>query len=88
MSTPLEDAQAMVAAYTQAEIQILAGKEVRMGGPGIDRWLRFEDLEQVRAGRKEWEARAKALQNASASVPTIGGLAYSVANLAEDRNHL
>ncbi len=54
MPTPLEDAQAMVAAYTECERQILLGKEVRMGGPGLDRWLRFEDLDLVRAGRKEW----------------------------------
>ena len=44
-TTPLEQAQAMVAAYVAAEQQILLGKEVRMGGPGIDRWLRFEDLQ-------------------------------------------
>ena len=85
MSTPLEDAQAMVTAYTQAELQILAGKEVRMGGPGIDRWLRFEDLEQVRAGRKEWEAKVKTLQTTASGAPTLGGLSYSVANLADSR---
>jgi len=85
MSTPLEDAQAMVTAYTQAELQILAGKEVRMGGPGLDRWLRFEDLEQIRAGRKEWEAKVKSMQTAAGGAPTIGGLAYSVANLADSR---
>lgn len=85
MSTPLEDAQAMVAAYTQAELQILAGKEVRMGGPGIDRWLRFEDIEQVRAGRKEWEAKVKALQTAAGGAPALGGLSFSVANLADSR---
>ena len=85
MSTPLEDAQAMVTAYTQAELQILAGKEVRMGGPGIDRWLRFEDLGEVRAGRKEWEAKVNAMQATAGGAPTLGGLSYSVANLADSR---
>jgi len=88
MSTTLQDAQAMVAAYTQAETQILLGKEVRMGGPGIDRWLRFEDLQEIRAGRKEWEARVTALQNAASGAPTFGGLGYSVADFSADRTRL
>lgn len=84
-TTPLEQAQAMVAAYVAAEQQILLGKEVRMGGPGIDRWLRFEDLQEVRAGRKEWEATVTRLQNTGASVPTIGGLGYALADFSADR---
>lgn len=82
MSTPLEDAQAMVTMYLSAEQQLLAGKEVRLGGPGIDRWHRMEDLEQIRAGRKEWEARVAALQNASSSTPTFGGLTFSAADFS------
>lgn len=85
MTTPLEDAQAMVAAYLEAEKQILLGKEVRMGGPGLDRWLRFEDMGEVRAGRKEWEARAKSLQQTDSSTPTFGGLTYSIADFSNPR---
>lgn len=87
MST-LAEAQAMVTAYTTAETQLLLGKEVRMGGPGIDRWLRFEDLQEIRAGRKEWESRVLALQNTTASTPTFGGLGYSLADFSADRNRL
>lgn len=84
-TTPLEQAQAMVAAYVAAEQQILLGKEVRMGGPGIDRWLRLEDLQEVRAGRKEWEATVTRLQNTAAAVPTLGGLGYALADFSADR---
>ena len=82
MTTPLEDAQAMVTAYLEAERQILLGKEVRLGGPGLDRWLRFEDMAQVRKGRIEWEARVKALQNTASSAPAFGGLSYSLADFS------
>lgn len=82
MTTPLEDAQAMVSAYLAAEKQILLGKEVRMGGPGLDRWLRLEDLPEIRAGRKEWETRAQALLSSASAAPTFGGLRYSVADFS------
>ena len=36
--------------YLQAEADILAGKSVQMDG----RTLTMEDLDKVRAGRKEW----------------------------------
>jgi hypothetical protein len=80
MPTPLEDAQTMVSAYTTAEAAILQGKEVRLGGSGVDRFLRHEDLGEVRKGRKEWEGRVKQLQQTTAGTPTIGGLSYSVAD--------
>lgn len=82
MATELETAQAMVTAYTTAETEILLGKEVRMGGPGLDRWLRYEDLQQVRAGRKEWESRVAKLQAEASTAPTFGGLRYSVADFS------
>lgn len=75
----------MVAAYTVAEKEILLGKEVRMGGPGLDRWLRFEDLGEVREGRKEWEARVKALTQSTSGAPTFGGLSYSLADFSNPR---
>lgn len=82
MTTPLEDAQTMVSAYLAAEKQLLLGKEVRMGGPGLDRWLRLEDLPEIRAGRKEWEARVNSMQADSSATPTFGGLRYSVADFS------
>lgn len=82
MPTPLEDAQSMVAAYVECEKQILLGKEVRMGGTGLDRFLRFEDLDLVRAGRKEWEGKVAKYQQASAGAPTFGGLSYTVADFS------
>lgn len=80
--TTLVEAQAMVTAYTTAETQLLLGKEVRMGGPGLDRWLRLEDLEQIRAGRKEWESRVASLSADAAGAPKFGGLSYSVADFS------
>lgn len=82
MSVTLQQAQAMVTAYTQAETEILQGKEVRMGGAGIDRWLRMEDLEQIRAGRKEWEARVASLEAAADGAPRIGGLTFALADFS------
>jgi hypothetical protein len=46
----------MLAKYLTAEAEILQGKEVRFG----DRTLRMEDLDMVRAGRKEWEGKVNA----------------------------
>lgn len=78
MTNPQYNAAQMRDKYLEAETGLLEGKEVRLG----DRLLRMEDLEQIRAGRKEWEQRAA---NESASVtraPKIGGLAYAVANFS------
>ncbi|KAF1697981.1 primosomal replication protein PriB/PriC domain protein [Pseudoxanthomonas jiangsuensis] len=49
-------AQEMLDLYTQAEAAVLAGQSVRMG----DRQLTRADLEQIRAGRREWQARVDA----------------------------
>lgn len=86
MTTPLQDAQAMVAAYMKAEAEVLLGKEVRLGGPGIDRWMRMEDLPAIRDGRKEWERKVASLQGADAGTPTFGGLSFSVARFDGSTN--
>ncbi|GAB3305686.1 primosomal replication protein PriB/PriC domain protein [Luteimonas notoginsengisoli] len=44
-------AQEMVQFYTDAEIAVLKGQRVRFG----DRDLTRADLEQIRAGRREWQ---------------------------------
>lgn len=95
MTTPteLEAAQAMLDAYLEAEKQILAGKEVRLGGPGVDRWLRLEDLDLVRDGRKEWESKVRSLKQQAqaaanpelAALTTFGGTRYGLSNFSTNR---
>ena len=80
--TTLPEAQAMLAAYVQAEQQILLGKEVRLSGPGLDRSLRLEDLAEVRKGRQEWAAQVRSLQRTAGGTPTFGGAGFSVADLS------
>lgn len=80
--TTLAEAQSMVAAYLAAEQAILQGKEVRLGGSGVDRFLRHEDLQMVRSGRQEWERRVTTLQASADAAPTFGGLGYSVADFS------
>lgn len=80
--TTLAEAQSMVSAYLAAEQAILQGKEVRLGGSGVDRFLRHEDLQMVRQGRQEWERRVTTLQASAAAAPTFGGLGYSVADFS------
>lgn len=80
----LEQAQAKVAEYLAAESAVLEGKEVRlgMGGAGIDRTLRMEDLAQIRAGRQEWQRIAASLQATASGAPRVGGLSFAVANFS------
>ncbi len=80
--TTLAQAQAMLASYMEAEAQILLGKEVRLGGVGLDRTLRMEDLNMVQAGRREWERRVVMLQRTAGGAPTTAGLSYSVVDLS------
>lgn len=85
--TTLAEATAMLSAYTTAEAQILLGKEVRLGGVGLDRWLKMEDLAAVREGRKEWEKRVTALTDAAsgAAAPRFGGVRFSLADVSNPR---
>lgn len=85
--TTLAQAQAMVTAYLDAETAVLAGKEVRLGGAatGLDRWLRLEDLDMIREGRKEWERRVAQLQAGATAQPRFGGLTFSVSDFSASR---
>lgn len=74
---PMSTATDMLAAYMTAEALLLQGKEAVLA----DRRLRLEDLSEIRAGRKEWEARVAQESAISAGAPTIGGLSYSLARL-------
>lgn len=55
----LEDIDSMIALYMQAERDVLAGKQVTFQG----RTVTSENLNEIRAGRQEWERRR---QNAAA----------------------
>lgn len=70
-------ASTMLAAYLQAETDVLLGKEARIG----DRVFRSEDLSEIRSGRKEWEDRVRAESTRASGATTIGGLRFSVARL-------
>jgi hypothetical protein len=74
-------ATTMLAKYMTAEAAILEGKEVRFG----DRTLRMEDLQEVRAGRLEWEQRVAAETALGAGRPTFGGLGFSLANFRNEQ---
>jgi hypothetical protein len=66
----------MLAAYLAAETAILEGKSHSFNG----RSLSYENLQEIRAGRIEWEAKVKAEQtSAAAKKGMIGGLSVSVA---------
>lgn len=70
-------ASSMLAAYLQAETDVLLGKEARLG----DRVFRSEDLAEIRAGRQEWERRVATERDRESSAPTLGGLRFCVARL-------
>ena len=69
----------MLAAYMAAESALLLGKTTTFQG----RTLTLENLQEIRAGRQEWERRVAAEQGAAAGAPTIGGLGYSVATFGQ-----
>lgn len=49
----LEDIESMIGLYLQAERDVLAGKQVTFQG----RTVSSENLNEIRAGRQEWERR-------------------------------
>lgn len=72
-------AEEMVAAYITAEKQLLSGKEVWFSG----RRITFEDLQEIRAGRIEWEKRVAA--EAASTFPSINGLTYMLGDFNHDK---
>lgn len=72
----------MYDAYLAAELAVLAGKEARLSINGVDRTVRREDLDMIRAGRAEWETKVNAAASTAAGRPTIGGLGYAVADFS------
>lgn len=85
MSVNLAQAQAILQAYITAETEVLLGKTVRLGGPGLDREVRLEDLPAIRSGRQEWERRVASLMAAGSGAHRgIGGLSVSVADFSRE----
>ena len=80
--TTLAQAQLTLAQYVAAEEAVLQGKEVRYSPPngGADRVWRSEDLQQIRAGRQEWERKVAELQDSASGLPTLGGVRFGVAS--------
>lgn len=62
-TTPLESAQARLAAYLAAEARILESQEYMIGNGGTARRNRRADLEQVQAGIKTVRAEIDQLQS-------------------------
>lgn len=67
----------MLNLYIQAETAVLSGQEFVLG----DKRLRRADLEQIRAGRAEWQAIVNAELAATRRTPSIGGASFSLARL-------
>jgi hypothetical protein len=63
----------MLALYIEAEQAVLAGQSFAMGG----RSLTMANLAEIRAGRREWEARAGTEKARAAGIPTLGGINIS-----------
>ena len=68
----------MVSLYTQAELAVLKGQEFSLG----DRKLRRADLAEIRAGRREWEAKARTELARASGAQTIGGLGFAQVDLS------
>lgn len=64
----------MIAAYLAAEAAILAGKDISFQG----RRVAMEDLDAIRKGRQEWEAKARTEQQPAGRRGGLGG--YAVAS--------
>lgn len=69
----------MLAKYLDAELAILAGKTISFQG----RSMGMENLEEIRKGRQEWEARVAQEQRIASCRPSIGGMSYSVASFGD-----
>jgi len=69
----------MLAKYLEAEQAVLAGKTITFQG----RSMGMENLQEIRAGRREWEARVAQENRGAGGRPSIGGMSYSVARFGD-----
>ena len=77
--TTLAEAQAKLAEYQAAETRILEAQEVRLAGPGIDRWEQQTELSLVQKGIANWQRTVDRLSAVANGQPTFGGLTYTSA---------
>ncbi len=61
----------MVTLYTTAEAKVLSGQTVKMNGRELTR----ANLAEIRAGRREWEAKAQAQSRVAAGRKSTRSLA-------------
>jgi len=71
----------MLAKYLDAELAVLSGKTITFQG----RSMGMENLQEIRAGRREWEARVAQESRAASGRPSIGGMSFSVASFGDRR---
>lgn len=69
----------MLAEYMKAEQAVLAGKTITFQG----RSMGMENLQEIRAGRREWEARVAQEARLTSGRPSIGGMSFSVASFGD-----
>lgn len=79
MAFTLAEAQTRLAEYRAAETRALQSQEARLGGPGLDRWDKQAELDQIRKGIKECQREIDRLSNAAAGLPRFGGITFSSA---------
>lgn len=72
-------AATMVAKYLEAEAALLAGKSVTFQG----RSMSMENLQEIRAGRREWEARVAQEFRVAGRRASIGGMSFSVTSFGD-----
>lgn len=63
--------------YIVAEKDVLEGRAATINGITLN----MEDLDKIRSGRQEWEARVAAEIAGTSGTPTIGGRMFSVVRL-------
>ena len=77
--TTLAEAQAKLTEYQAAESRILQAQEVRLGGPGIDRWEKQTELSEVRKGIADWQRVVDRLSASASGKPTFAGMTFTSA---------
>ncbi len=61
MAIELSQAKNILERYLEAELAVLDGRSVTFGS----RVLTMADLDEIRAGRQEWERKVTSLENAA-----------------------
>lgn len=72
-------AASMLSEYLKAEQAVLAGKTITFQG----RSMGMENLQEIRAGRREWEARIAQERRVASCRPSIGGMSFSIVSFGD-----